>query len=142
MSYQRNNYKIKYAVIPVYNYFCNIQLDVRAYVVGKCYLCGETKRYTEQGTSETEYDVVFEWNPNNSTDNNVPIYKPTTKEVTNSTKVSKIFDTPAECQEYADLLNETLIKAAKLAGGQKAIEIKKETEIAKQHYKNEVTFLK
>ena len=56
----KNNYPIKYAVIPIieqYHYPYESEETV-CYIVSKCYLVAETKKYNQNGSVDKKYQVV------------------------------------------------------------------------------------
>jgi len=63
----KNNYPIKYAVMPIYeqvgwNHGLNElerEYDIVAYIVSKCFIISETKKYKIDGSLKKEYQVVF-----------------------------------------------------------------------------------
>ena len=55
-----NNYPIKYAIVPILEPI----VGVAAYIVTKCYVVSEIKRFKKDGTSEMSYEVVLPYQEN------------------------------------------------------------------------------
>lgn len=129
---QNKYFEIKYAIIPVHDYILNVPVNIRSYVVGKCFFCGEHKHFTNRGDVEIGYDVVFMWDPNNRRDNIYPQYELETNRVTNTTEVDKIFNTESECQAEVDKLNATLLNKNSYDYDVRRQEIATDTQEAKK----------
>ncbi len=57
----KNNYPIRYALVPMYEYCWRLgekEEEIVAYIVTKCYLVNETKKYERNGNVELRYHVV------------------------------------------------------------------------------------
>lgn len=118
----KNNYPIKYALMPLYKQTGWVhglnqlerKYEIVAYIVSKCYVISENKAYSADGTSNIEYEVVF---PYENIDNNNSIWTRTepsinlsSSQISNSTKVKKIFDNYRDAIEYLKIKNNEILK--------------------------------
>lgn len=115
----KNNYPIKYAVIPMYEQTGWIHglnelerdYNVVAYIVSKCYLISETKEYNSNGKANNKYEIVF---PYKKTDvygswiRTEPNFNHSNK-CTNSIIVDNIFDNYNDAKNLCQQKNEELL---------------------------------
>lgn len=112
------NYPIKYAAMPIIEQVgwqsgmneLEREYGIVCYIVSKCYLISNIKKYNENGQVNQEYEVVF---PYQFTDNSkwqriTSTYNLINGYCTNSNKVAEVFDTYAEAHNYASIKNDKL----------------------------------
>ena len=98
----KNNYPIKYALMPIYEQVGWIhglnelerEYGIVCYIVAKCYLIDEVKKYHQDGKEEIIYHVVFPYQKYDFDTYNIeePRYNFNTGACSNSTKVKLVFD--------------------------------------------------
>ena len=112
------NYPIKYAILPKReeNGFVTgtnelmSNYEVTGYVVSKCYLVSETKKYLEDGTSNVTYEVVFPYSVNTLVETSkreIPSFN-FNGECTNSVEVSEVFNNYDDAKEVAMKQNQKI----------------------------------
>lgn len=115
----KNNYPIKYAVIPMYEQTGWIHglnelerdYNIVAYIVSKCYLISETKEYSGNGKANNKYEIVF---PYEKTDaygdwlRKEPNFNYANK-CTNSIIVNDIFENYTDAKKICQQKNEELL---------------------------------
>ena len=114
------NYPIKYALMPIVEqvgwtpglHELEREYDIVCYIVSKCHLIGNSKKYTEDGHCKEEYEVVFPYQhfEFNRWRRVIPSYNLIHGYCTNSNKVDEVFDTYEEALNYAEIQNEILCK--------------------------------
>lgn len=116
----KNNYPIRYAVRPIVEQIgwshglneLEREYGTVAYIVSKCYVISQTKRYFQNGEEDENYSVVFPYQKDSAyseyyrVDPSFNIYE----QCINSTVVDKIFMTREEAMEEARILNEKIVK--------------------------------
>lgn len=113
------NYPIKYAAMPIVEqvgwshgmHDLERKYGVVCYIVSKCYLISDLTKYTEDGCTTREYEVVF---PYQHAEFNrwkmvIPTYNLIHGHCTNSNKIDLVFDS------YEEALNHVSIKNQKLS---------------------------
>ena len=92
------NYPIRYALMPIYRHdgfysgFDSVEKDVTlaAYIVSKCYVVGEQKKYLMDGSVKLEYEVVFPYQKKEDWEKVYPITC-LNDQCSNSTFVSNVY---------------------------------------------------
>ncbi len=114
-------YPIKYAVMPIEEQigWCNglheleREYGVVANIVSKCYVIGERKKYSSDGTIEIKYEVVFLYNKQNTSYYNE--FEPSIPEFniwsqcTNSVFVNQLFNSFEEALIVANQSNDKIV---------------------------------
>lgn len=116
-------YPIRYAIMEVkkiinsYPMLSSLRREYKtvAYIVSKCYVISEKKEYLRDGTSTTQYEVVFPYIKKESSyydsfEKNIPEYDWLSKCI-NSVTVNQLFDSFEEALVLKEQLNEELINA-------------------------------
>ena len=116
----KNNYPIKYAVIPMveqvewYHGMRDLEREfgIVCYIVTKCYVTSETKKYYQDGTSEIKYYVVcpFEYKEFDSWKRCEPSYNLIDGYCTNSTVTRLLFDSYDEAIKCKNEKNKILLE--------------------------------
>ena len=111
------NYPIKYAAMPIIEqvgwshglHELEREYDVVCYIVSKCYLISDLTKYTEDGKSVKQYEVVFPYQPGefDRWKRVFPTYN-ACGYCSDSNKVDVIFDSYEEALKYATEKNEKL----------------------------------
>ncbi len=114
------NYPIKYAAMPIikqvgWSYGLNELervCDIVYYIVSKCYLISDSTKYTENGRSIKQYEVVFPYQPGefNRWQRVIPTYNLIHGYCTNGNKVAAVFDKYEEALNFVTAKNEELCK--------------------------------
>jgi len=114
------NYPIKYAAMPIIEqvgwshglHELEREYDVVCYIVSKCHLISDLTKYTEDGRSVKQYEVVFPYQPGEFSrwQRVTPSYNLIHGYCTNGNKVDKIFDTYEEALSFVTAKNEELCK--------------------------------
>ena len=114
------NYPIKYAAMPIIEqvgwshglHELEREYDVVCYIVSKCHLISDLTKYTEDGRSVKQYEVVFPYQPGEFRrwQRVTPSYNLIHGYCTNGNKVDKIFDTYEEVLSFVTAKNEELCK--------------------------------
>ena len=112
------NYPIKYAAMPIIEqvgwshglHELEREYDVVCYIVSKCYLISDLTKYTEDGRSVKEYEVVFPYQPSEFSrwKRVIPSYNLIHRHCINANKVDKLFDTYEEALVFVSSKNEEL----------------------------------
>lgn len=108
----KNNYPIKYAVMPIDKYARNQDSYVTdAYVVSKCYLLRQIHKYYFDGSAETKYQVFFPYQLNDTESywyRKDPGVYFGDRLPASTVEVDAIFDTFEEAKKYAEGKNDQL----------------------------------
>ena len=115
----KNNYPIKYAVIPMYEQtgwahgLNELERDynVVAYIVSKCYLINEIKEYCSNGKINNKYEIVFPFEKTDIYSEWIRI-EPNfnyVKKCTNSITVNDIFENYIDASNLCQQKNEQLL---------------------------------
>lgn len=116
----KNNYPIKYTLIPIYEQVGWVhglnelerEYDIVCYIVSKCYLIDEVKKYHQDGSEEISYSVVFPYQRYDSYDTyhiEEPSFNLISGYCTNSTKVKEIFNSIEEARNAKKRKNNELL---------------------------------
>lgn len=110
----KNNYPIKYAVMPIMEqsgYGLDRHNQTVAYIVSKCYLIGEHKKYCSNGNIKIQYEIVFPYKESeyNFWDRDEPEYNYITEKCVNSIFVETICNTYQEALVNANQKNKSLL---------------------------------
>lgn len=108
----KNNYPIKYASMPIYGEGRNEQNDSpKAYIVSKCFLLDEHKRYSVNGDIDIRYEVVFPFQREdiNNWKRMEPEYNYMTYQCVNSSIVNNIYNNKREATKNTNIKNEAII---------------------------------
>ena len=107
-------YPVKYGVIPVkklLNYNNEMKNTIVCYIISKCYVVNEIKRYHKDGSSTMKYEVVCPYMYDDYYDqyiNEIPHFN--LDVCTNSVEIGAIFDTYEEALEAKRIENEELLE--------------------------------
>ena len=106
----KNNYPIKYVVIPLKQNLESIS-NFSYYIVSKCYVINEVKEYKSNGDISFNYRVVipYQYNNNLGWQRVEPRYNSSYIKSANSTIVSELFDNIAEAKVKANELNTLML---------------------------------
>ena len=114
----KNNYPIKYAVIPIIEQIgwspglheLEREYGTICYIVSKCYLVGEERRYKQNGESITKYKVVPVYSNNAYSGgwNRIEPLFDINGDCCNCFKVSDIFDNYEEANAMKNVMNDRL----------------------------------
>lgn len=114
------NYPIKYAAMPIIEqvgwshglHELEREYDVVCYIVSKCHLISDLTKYTEDGRSVKQFEVVFPYQPGEFSrwQRVTPSYNLIHGYCTNGNKVDKVFDTYEEAVSFVTAKNEELCK--------------------------------
>ena len=112
------NYPIKYAAMPIIEqvgwshglHDLDREYDVVCYIVSKCHLISDLTKYTEDGRSVKQYEVVFPYQSGefNRWQRVTPTYNLINGYCTNGNKVDKIFDSYEDALSFVTAKNEEL----------------------------------
>lgn len=112
------NYPIKYAAMPIIDqvgwshglHELEREYDIVCYIVSKCYLISDLTKYTEDGRSIKEYEVVFPYQPTDfcKWQRVTPTYNLIHGYCTNSNKVDAVFNSYEEALNHVTEKNEKL----------------------------------
>lgn len=112
------NYPIKYAAMPIIEqvgwshgiHDLERKYDVVCHIVSKCYLISDLTKYTEDGCSIREYEVVFPYQHAefNRWKRVIPTYNLIHGYCTNSNKIDMVFDSYEEAVNHVSIKNEKL----------------------------------
>lgn len=112
------NYPIKYAAMPIIEqvgwshglHELEREYDVVCYIVSKCHLISDLTKYTEDGRSIKQYEVVFPYQPGefNRWQRVTPTYNLIHGYCINGNKVDVIFDKYEETLNFVTAKNEEL----------------------------------
>lgn len=115
----KNNYPIKYALMPIYEQVgwshglnqLERNYQVVTYIVSKCYVISQTKRYLRNGKSKEEYEVVFPFEKEDYPDwvRVGPEFNVASKSV-NSQIIDSVFETFEDANIAKNELNECLLE--------------------------------
>ena len=117
----KNNYPIKYAVMPVYDhsgydmgsYKIANTYDVSLYIVSKCYLIEEIVKYKEDGKKKNKYKIVYPYEEGKNGYYGLLIRCEPSFGVhgysTNSVIVDKVFDDFNSCFLETERLNNEIV---------------------------------
>lgn len=112
----KNNYPIKYAVMPIVAHSdCGIvesEYRVVCYIVSKCYLVGREEKYNRYGNTICEYKVVFSYGKDNQygdLSRVEPEFCLMNGRCNNSTNVDKVFDSFEEAKEETEKKNKEIL---------------------------------
>lgn len=114
------NYPIKYAAMPIKEQVgwshgldeLERKCDIVCYIVSKCYLIGDLTKYTEDGKSIKQYEVVFPYQQSSFSGWQwvTPTYNVMCGYCTNGNKVDAIFDSYEDAQSFVTTKNGELCK--------------------------------
>lgn len=114
----KNNYPIKYALMPIveqtgWTHGLNElerEYGVVCYIISKCYVINETKKYNIDGTADIRYQVVFPYNYSEyeSWHREEPSFNLINNSCTNGTTVDKLYDGFADAQKDKNNENEKI----------------------------------
>ena len=107
----KNNYPIRYALMPI-EIYGNQGYEVLVYLVSKCFVTSETKRYLQNGEQSLEYMVVFPYKREENQNSFVRV-EPRIHESSqclNAVSVEKIFMSFQEAKQEAEKKNEDLLR--------------------------------
>ena len=114
------NYPIKYAAMPIIEqvgwshglHELEREYDVVCYIVSKCHLISHLTKYTEDGRSVKQYEVVFPYQPGEFSrwQRVTPSYNLINGYCTNGNKVDEVFDTYENALSFVTAKNEELCK--------------------------------
>ena len=114
------NYPIKYAAMPIIEqvgwshglHELEREYDVVCYIVSKCHLISDLTKYTEDGRSVKQYEVVFPYQPGEFSrwQRVIPSYNLIHGYCTNGNKVEEVFDTYESALSFVSKKNEELCK--------------------------------
>ncbi len=106
----KNNYPIKYAAMPIENN----NGEPLAYIVSKCYVISEEKKYSPDGDIKYNYNVVF---PYQSCGNFYPAdygcWKRVDPDINNTSKVTYVFDDYSGALSFASIKNANILQNKK-----------------------------
>lgn len=112
------NYPIKYAAMPIIEqvgwsqglHESEREYDIVCYIVSKCHLISDLTKYTEDGRTIKEYEVVFPYQLSefDTWKRIMPTYNLIHGYCTNSTKVDEVFNSYEEVQNYVTNKNNEL----------------------------------
>lgn len=112
------NYPIKYAAMPIIEqvgwshglHELEREYDIVCYIVSKCHLISDLTKYTEDGRTIKQYEVVFPYQPGEFSrwKRTIPTYNLIHGYCTNANKVDAIFDSYDDALNYASTKNEQL----------------------------------
>lgn len=116
----KNNYPIKYALMPIIKQNgWSIGLNelerkyaVSCYIVSKCYVVGENKKYYQDGTFKIKYSVVFVYEKddyNRYLERVEPEFNLINEECTNSLFVDEVFESYEDAKVVAQEKNEEIL---------------------------------
>ena len=116
----KNNYPIKYAVVPMIEQIgwtagihdLEREYGIVYFIVTKCFLTDETKKYCQNGSTETKYHVVcpFEHKEYDLWKKCEPSYNLIDGHCTNSIVTSSIFDNYEEATQYKKEKNKKILE--------------------------------
>ena len=124
----KNNYPIKYALIPITKQVgrshglneSKKEYGTICYIISKCYLIDEIKKYNINGTCEKKYKVVFPFQEGEYSEwhKEEPSFNLINGQCTNSIQTDNIFDSFDEAKKYKDRKNEDILEQhlVKVAG--------------------------
>ena len=145
----KNNYPIKYAVIPIEEQIGWVpglnelerEYGTVCYIVSKCYLVNDNKKYEKDGSITQKYYVVCPYYKDEylTWHRQEPSFNYISNTCYNSIKVNNIFDNLEDAKKYKDDLNDELLtkKISYLPVKnlkEKIIETKKEFNKLLSHY--------
>ncbi len=114
----KNNYPIKYAVVPIMgptNWACGLnslekEYGIESYIVSKCYLVKETKSYNMNGTVDINYHVVFPYRLDQFDlwKKVEPLFNTLKGDCINSLVVSNVYNNFQEAEQIKNKKNEEL----------------------------------
>ena len=116
----KNNYPIKYAVMPIIEQTGWVpglnelerEYGIVCYIVSKCYVIGREEKYNRYGNTECEYKVVFPYKKDNRYDGLSrvePEFCLMDGRCYNSINVDKVFDSFEEAREDANKKNKEIL---------------------------------
>ena len=113
----KNNYPIKYTLLPIINqtsYMHKINKEEKysivCYIVSKCYLMSEIKKYNQNGMIDEEYQIVYPYiyNESNLWIREEPNFNIISGNCTNSVIVNQIFNNYDDAVEVKNEKNNEL----------------------------------
>lgn len=122
----KNNYPIRYTLMPIIKQNgwslglneLEREYDVSCYIVSKCYVVSENKRYYQDGTFKIKYSVVFVYEKDDYDrflERVEPEFNLINRECTNSLLVDEIFENYEAAKVAAQEKNEEIL-SQKLSG--------------------------
>ena len=117
----KNNYPIKYALMPIIEqtgwthgmHELEREYGVVCYIISKCYVIKETKKYNINGTSDIKYQVVFpyEYHEYSGWKREEPSFNLINNGCTNAVTVDKLYDSFEEAKKDKKEKNEEIHKS-------------------------------
>lgn len=117
----KNNYPIKYALMPIIEqtgwthgmHELEREYGVVCYIISKCYVIKETKKYDINGTSDIKYQVVFpyEYHEYSGWKREEPSFNLINNGCTNAVTVDKLYDSFEEAKKDKEEKNEKIHKS-------------------------------
>ena len=116
----KNNYPIKYAVMPIIEqtgwtpglHELEREYGIVCYIVSKCYVVGREEKYNMYGNTLCEYKVVFSYGKDNQyggLSRVEPEFCLMNGRCNNSTNVDKVFDSFEEAKEETEKKNKEIL---------------------------------
>ena len=116
----KNNYPIKYAVMPIIEqtgwypglHELEREYGIVCYIVSKCYVVGREEKYNRYGNTICEYKVVFSYGKDNQygdLSRVEPEFCLMNGRCNNSTNVDKVFDSFDEAKEETEKKNKEIL---------------------------------
>ena len=116
----KNNYPIKYAVMPIIEqtgwypglHELEREYGIVCYIVSKCYVVGREEKYNRYGNIICEYKVVFSYEKDNQygdLSRVEPEFCLMNGRCNNSTNVDKVFDSFEEAKEETEKKNKEIL---------------------------------
>ena len=116
----KNNYPIKYAVMPIIEqtgwypglHELEREYGIVCYIVSKCYVVGREEKYNRYGNTICEYKVVFSYGKDNQygdLSRVEPEFCLMNGRCNNSTNVDKVFDSFEEAKEETEKKNKEIL---------------------------------
>lgn len=112
------NYPVRFAAMPIVEsvgWTCGLnelerKYDVVCYIVSKCYLISDLRKYTEDGREVREYEGVFPYQVTefNKWKRILPSYNLIHGYCTNSNKIDMVFNSYDDALDYVNMKNKEL----------------------------------
>ena len=106
----KNNYPIKYAVIPMLEETKTHNPEIVYYISAKCFVIEEKKRFFKDGKEKTTYDVVMPYTQSDfyRYERQEPSYNLISNKCINSCNVDELFDSYEDANKAKDKKNNEL----------------------------------
>lgn len=118
------NYPIKYTAMPIIEqvgwapglHELERKYNIVCYIVSKCYLISDLTKYTENGHSTKQYEVVFPYQLGefNKWKRTIPSFNFCNGMCTNGNSVDLVFDSYEEALDYTKVKNEKIYNEASM----------------------------